>query len=65
MDFPFDIETLLKPDNYGFSIIESQAQITIADHYFNYLSEILNKIGKMSSIDRHTPQITSPETFFN
>ena len=65
MDFPFDIETLLKPDVHGFSIISSKNQNYMSDSYIKCFSEILNELGRFSSIERHTQQITTAQNFFN
>ena len=65
MEFPFDCERLLKCDEDGFSIINSNSRKYIPENSVYDIDNIIRTLGKLSSSQRHLDFIaTTPENFF-
>ena len=65
MEFPFDCERLLKCDENGFSIINSNSRKYIPQNSIYDIDNIIRTLGKLSSSQRHLDFIaTTPENFF-
>ena len=66
MEFPYELENILKRDNNGFIVLESSIYDYINNYEKNYISQIIDCIGQSSNSERHLyKQITSSESFFN
>ena len=66
MEFPYELENILKRDNNGFIVLESSIYDYINNYEKNYISQIIDYIGQSSNSERHLyKQITSSESFFN
>jgi len=66
MEFPYELENILKKDNNGFIILESSIYSNMNNFEKYYISQIIDYIGNLSNSERHLyNQITSSDSFFN
>ena len=66
MEFPYELENILKRDYNNFIILESSIYNYINNYEQYYISQLIDYIGQSSNSERHLyKQITSSESFFN
>ena len=53
MEFPYELENILKKDNNGFIILESSIYSNMNNFEKYYISQIIDYIGNLSNSERH------------